>query len=583
MTLRELLTTIEDSRNWTDEFLEENEDMIVQHYNDIRKHLGSQGAYIAFDRAFTERKRPGQVALMDSRDIRRTDTNLKNSNFDDIEYFEKPDINKLPAFKTEWLPRDYQLFADSLSECLQIAHDMAGIPLLIIASTAVQKKYQINPKSGWYEPLNLYAAVVAEPSERKSQTQRAVTEPLYQYEREENKRRQPDISEYQLKKKILKNRVENMTKAATNNRKKKEGDFIKDILEAQRELDELEEVAPLRLIADDITAEALIRLMEQNDERMSIISSEGGIFQIMAGLYSGDKSNIDIYLKAYSGDQYFSDRKLSGSSTLYHPSLSVLLFVQPGVIQEIMKNKEFRSRGLLARFLYAFPPSNIGKRNYRVPDVPDWVSDAYTMGIRELLEISVPDKPHLIHLSKVADMQAEIFYNEIEKQLPEDLEEIKDWAGKFHGQTMRIAGVLHCMKHGKKAADTELEGETMKNAIEMGRYFLEHAKAAFSIMGLMEGQSVKDGKYILKRLNSIYRFNPNIPKIPNNIKMQALWQKCRGHFQTREDMQPGLDELTERNYIRIKKQSTGKAGRPSEIIEINPVYLEKEENSNGSD
>ena len=83
MTLRELLTTIEDSRNWTDEFLEENEDMIVQHYNDIRKHLGSQGAYIAFDRAFTERKRPGQVALMDSRDIRRTDTNLKNSNFDD--------------------------------------------------------------------------------------------------------------------------------------------------------------------------------------------------------------------------------------------------------------------------------------------------------------------------------------------------------------------------------------------------------------------------------------------------------------------------------------------------------------------
>lgn len=447
---------------------------------------------------------------------------------------------------------------------------MAGVPVIIIASSAVQKKYQVNPKPGWYEPLNLYAAIVADPSERKSQTQRAVTDPVYMFELEENERREPDISQFQLKKKILEGQIGHMTAQIVKGKKKNEVQEA-DLMELQRELDELQEVAELRLIADDTTSEALVKLLKQNDERMSIISSEGGIFQIMAGLYNSDKSNIDIYLKAYSGDPVSVDRKTGGSSSLQQPALTVLLFVQRSVVQEIMENKEFRGRGLLARFLYVFPKSLIGNRKYLVDDIPEWISDNYEMGVRRLLEIPVPNKPMTIRYDDGAFKLAEFFYYEIEKQLPDNLEEIKDWAGKFHGQTMRIAGILHCMEHFEKADQVLLNENTMRNAVEMGRYFLAHAKAAFDIMGITEPQRVKDAKCILKVLDT--------RKI-RNIRKKELFDIVRGKFPTVEDLEPGLNELIERNFIRIEKIVTGKAGRPSEMIYVNPKYIERKEQKN---
>lgn len=453
---------------------------------------------------------------------------------------------------------------------------MSGVSVLIIASSAVQKKYQVKPKPGWYEPLNLYAAIVAEPSERKSQTQRAVTDPVYVFEKEENERREPEISQFETKKNLLEGRIRYMTSQIVRGKKRNELQEA-DLMEIQRELSELQEVSPLRLIADDTTSEALIKLLEQNDERMSIISSEGGVFQIMAGLYNSDKSNIDIYLKAYSGDPVFVDRKTSKKYSLQHPALTVLLFVQRSIIQEIMENKQFRGRGLLARFLYVFPKSLIGNRKYLIDDIPEWISDNYEMAVRRLLEIAIPANPGTIKYDDGAFKLAESFFYEIEKQLPDNLEEIKDWAGKFHGQTMRIAGVLHCMEHFEKADQILLNENTMRNAIEMGRFFLAHAKAAFDIMGITETQQVKDAKYILKKIDSLISQNTQNTQ---NINKRKLQQLCRGHFPIGEDMKPGLNELVERNYIRIGAIQTEKAGRPSEVIYINPEYIKGKKQKN---
>uniref|UniRef100_UPI002FDB1932 DUF3987 domain-containing protein n=1 Tax=Muricomes intestini TaxID=1796634 RepID=UPI002FDB1932 len=87
---------------------------------------------------------------------------------------------------------------------------------------------------------------------------------------------------------------------------------------------------------------------------MGIISAEGGIFGMMAGRYSSN-INIDIFLKSYSGEYYSSARVGRGEIALKHPLLTMGLAVQPQVIADIMDNKDFRGRGLLARFLYSMP------------------------------------------------------------------------------------------------------------------------------------------------------------------------------------------------------------------------------------
>ena len=65
-----------------------------------------------------------------------------------------------------------------------------------------------NPGGGNLESLNLYTMTVAEPGERKSGVFRAVTEPMYKFQRDENKRLEPLIKEYNAKKVSLEKQIE---------------------------------------------------------------------------------------------------------------------------------------------------------------------------------------------------------------------------------------------------------------------------------------------------------------------------------------------------------------------------------------
>ena len=86
---------------------------------------------------------------------------------------------------------------------------------------------------------------------------------------------------------------------------------------------------------------------------------------------------------------------------------------------------------------------------------------------------------------------------------------------------------------------------------------------AFRLMGATEPQAVRDGKYILKRIQAAGR--PEISK-------RDLAQVCRGRFPTVEAFEPGLNELVRRGYIRIEKP-TGGRGRPAEKVVLNPISI----------
>ena len=67
---------------------------------------------------------------------------------------------------------------------------------------------------------------------------------------------------------------------------------------------------PLRLIADDITAEALTSLLAENKGLMTIISTEGGLFDTLAGRYSNNIS-IDTFCCLFYKSVYF----IAGNTT----------------------------------------------------------------------------------------------------------------------------------------------------------------------------------------------------------------------------------------------------------------------------
>ncbi len=585
-----LIQQIRDPNNWTDDFFAEIEPFYMEHFNMVRSTLVSDKLWDRFDTAFSEWKMPGQVALFRT----EQENNSGFGGFGNGSMDQKPQYSdgfadfvplehnqnlKLPPFPVECLPDEIRRYVEALAESLQVPVDMPAISVLGKIALCVQGKVEIEPKPGWREPLNLYLVIVARPSERKSAVEKATSEPVFEYMARVNEERRGAIEEYELQKKILTGKLkaiqDNLAKGTNKNKY-----TMQDAKDCQEELRNLKEVKPLNLVMDDVTPESLGKAMSENGERMGIFSAEGGLFGMLAGRYS-DNCNIDLLLKSYTGEYYASSRITRRGEELRHPLLTLGLSVQPKVLEDIMDNDQFRGRGLLARFLYSLPESLVGKRRYRTEPVPPEVEEEYETVISTLLEML--EENTVIRLSEDAYYASEISYEWIECRLTNEFEEIEDWAGKLHGNIMRIAGLLHVVKHTFDPGGVLLEKDTMKKAIMIRNYFLKHSKAAFDIMGLSDPPEVRDAKYIISKIDAIAKTDKTdkTPANPIALSKRDVLRMC-AKFKTSEKMEPGLQVLIEHGYIAVVKEETStKGGRPSEKIVINPEYLAWKDQKNG--
>jgi len=417
-------------------------------------------------------------------------------------------VVKMPPFPVDALPNTLKDYVLAVAEATQTPVDMAGVAALAVIALCVQRKYKVRAKSDWEEPLNLYSVLVAKPAERKSAIMNFLTKYIAQYEYEKSQ-------------------------ALDGNTK-----F-------------------LRLLADDTSPEALTSLLANNNGKMAVISSEGGIFEILQGRYS-QNVNIDTFLKAHCGDQIRIDRKGRDSEIVQNPCLTVLLSIQPQVLSGLMTNKAFRGRGLTARFLFSVPQSTVGNRKYDTEPIPEETMNQFKGLCYSLLDIPQPEVEDILTLSPEATELSKQFANELEPRLVGDLEYIADWAGKLHGAIIRIAGILHL---ANSTIDTKvISAETLRNAIDIGRYFLEHAKMAFLLMDADD--SASKAQYVLKRIEDSRQAE---------ISKRDLHRACHGRYKKVDDMDCALKTLIEMNYIRVEKISTG--GRPSDVVKVNPAIL----------
>lgn len=490
--------------------------------------------------------------------------------FEPLDPFDADRPAPLPPFPVEALPPAMRDFVLAVSESLQAPVDMAAAGALAACALAAQGCWKVEIKPDWQEPLNLYLLVIAPPSERKSPVLREITRPIYDFEAAEQARREPSIREYQTRRSILERRANAAIEQASKPAKGKSAgvDSLsaeREALALQRELAELQEVKPFRLLADDVTPEALTSLLAQYGGRLGVFSAEGGLFKILSGLYSGHSANIDSFLKAYSGDTVRVDRKGRPAETIQAPALTLLLMAQPQVLGEISRNAEFDGRGLLARFLYCLPVSKVGGRAYETRPIPEEVRAAFYGPLTDLLEEQANHRgsPETIRLSDDADARSKAFFQSLEPRLRDDLADVEGWAGKYHGQVGRIAGLLHCFINGPDAGAELLTGGTFQAAETIGEYFLAHARAALTRAGAAKSPLRRDAEYIWQKLQGTGR--PRFTK----KELLRLCQRLDA-----DSIRPPLEELARRGYIKMEsRRLDGKRGRPAETIFISPAAL----------
>jgi len=461
----------------------------------------------------------------------------------------------LPTFPVDALPEVIRRYVLAVAESTQTSVDMAAVEALGVVSLCSQGKYFIRGNADWAEPLNTYTVVILSPAERKSSVLSMMIRPVELFESAENTRRGPEIVKSQMELSRLEKEKRSLVERASKGKATEE-----EVRAKAAEIAKYEPIKPLRLFVDDVTSEKLTSVLAENKGRAAVVSAEGGIFDIISGLYSRNV-NIDVFLKGHSGDTIRVDRIGRASESIIHPALSMVLAVQPEVLNGLMSNNTFRGRGLTARFLYSMPKSTVGSRSFSTKPIPEGVRARYQALIETILSSDNEQEP--ISLDDGAREVLEDLFNEIEGRLKGDLAEISDWAGKFVGAVLRISGILHVMKYPKDSMFDAVDRETMEHAVIIGRYFLAHAKAAYSLMGADTVN--KDAQHLLPFIKR--------KRLAEFSRRDAM-RLCRS-FKTADSLQPVLNRLCEYGYIAVKPQElvSGIGRRPSEIYVTNPAVL----------
>ena len=465
-----------------------------------------------------------------------------------------PQWSELPSFPMQALPPVIRSYVSAVAEHSQTSPDMAAVISLGVLAACLQGKFRVEGTPGYYEPLSLYTVVIASPGERKSSVMRDMTGFLYEYEQEYNQSHSQQLRDNRHQRESLERQISGLQKKLERSQ---DPESELELQQLRDQLEELPVLKPARFFADDCSSEALTSLMAENHGIFSVISTEGGIFDIMAGRYSG-KTNIDIWLKGHCGDSIYVDRMSREPECILHPALTAILSIQPSVLNEIMSNTTMTGRGLIARFLYASPPSRIGSRVFQAPPIGPDITAAYRSLLFHLMALPVPEEPKTVHLSEKAFALMADYFEEHERFLAGEGQAISDWAGKYIGSVLRIAGLLHCAESDEAA----LSASTLARAIEIGKFFLAHSCYAYSMMGT--DISIQKARFVLSKLKKLKA---------NSIKRSELFQMCRGKFfRKTEELFPTLELLESHGFLIQSAPDRHTAGRPADVqLIINPA------------
>lgn len=463
------------------------------------------------------------------------------------------DTDDVPAFPTEALPEWLADYATSVAEEVQVAVDLPALMGLVALSVANAGRYKVQVTgNGWTEQLNLYIVVALPPSAGKSPVVNKMLGAIHTHELDNRRKVEERIEHVALKRRIIEKAM-------------KRAEDKGDVGEAQRCHDELT-ACPLpvipRYIADDATPEALAALMHEQGGRLALISTEGGPFDIMAGRYS-DRANLDVYLKAWGGDQLRVDRINRPAIVIANPTLTVGLTVQPQVISALAAKDEFKGRGLTARMMYSVPTDFVGYRNlYTVPTHDPALRHEYDNRILDMIRPEVPLTPELITLSNTAQTNFMSWRQSLEdRRRPDgDLRPMAEWSTKLESSVARVAGLLAlCDGH------TVIDETTMNRAIAVGAYWLQHAKVVHDMWQV--DPRIAAARTIVDWLSQ--RDDPD-------FSVRDLYAGLRRTFPTADDTREPLGLLTERGWIRPLFDGPlilGRRGKDSPRYSVNPLSL----------
>lgn len=460
-------------------------------------------------------------------------------------------VDALPA----WVAR----MVSAVTEFTQTPPDLAGCIALAALSTAAGGRAEVEVRGSWREPANLFTVVALPPGSRKSAVFAALIRPLLAAEAALIERTKPAIIEAELALRVADKAADRAANAAAAADPAGRDRLLADATAAAITAEAITVPALPRLVADDITSEQAASLLAEQGGRLAVLSPEGGIFATLAGRYSG-APNLEVFLKGHAGDMLRVDRRSRPAEHIDRPALTLGLAVQPDVLRDIAQMPGFRGKGLLARILFAVPENTVGRRRIGTEPVPDAIAATYAANLSTLV-LALADRrdPAVVPLTAEANARVLAIERDTEPRLARtgSWAHIIDWGSKYTGAVARLAGLIHLAEHTHDGYAKPIDGETLDRAATLGRYFADHALAAFDDMGA--DPLVDDARHVLAWIErtGTDRFT----------KRDLFTAMARGRFRKATDLDPVLNLLTGHGYVRTtpapERQGAGRTPSPA--------------------
>lgn len=463
-----------------------------------------------------------------------------------------------PPFPVDRLGRLRDI-VHATAEAYQVPADLPGLMALTLVSAAIGGRRSVQIRPDWAETASLFAVAALPSGERKSPVMAQLDAPIREAEHSMADDSADDRADHAQRHRLLKSRLEESERDAVKQKDDtKRGEAENNAMHLRRELDELgEPPVPPRLIASDITPEAIARVMSEQDGRLSILATEGGIFDTLAGRYSGTP-NFDVLLNAYSGESVTVDRQSKPPLRVPVAHLSMGLCVQPQVLEDIGRKQDagFRGKGLLGRFLYAVPQSMVGIRAIDPEPIPEDVRSEWGWLLRGLVSRVWNSDPTTLTLDADAAEAMRAYRVAHEPRLGDagDLADLREWAAKLPGNLARLALVLTLAEDPHA---TTVTGGRMRDALAMSDYLEAHARHAHDLMSNGRYHRLYPARSVLAWIRRKQVDSFSLRELHRSIEKQA-W------VTSADDVQAAVDELAEAGWIAAEspEEDTARVGRP---------------------
>jgi hypothetical protein len=441
---------------------------------------------------------------------------------------------------------------------------MAAGPILTVAGGLIGRSASLLLGSNWFASACLFLANVALPGDGKSPCLEYATSPIGALDREL-------ADEFEVEKQTYRDALEAYEQGKRS--RAGGGSNPKPVLPI-----------PRRVNIDDVTMEAVFRVLAANPRGLTMIRDELSALILGLNQYKGgggnDRPNL---LKVWSGKQILIDRVLNEFGEpirIYHPHLCIAGNLPPGMLGEMVNRRG--DDGFLDRWLYVYPDRRPKlKSSQRRPvsneAIRGWTDVVRNLWNRPMDTSEAHPRPQVVSFSnngkaefnRLHDAHVdEVNASDFPDALRGAWSKLEEYAGRF---CLILALLRHAADPTTDANKLPLVGpDVARDAWRLVDYFKSHHRR---VRASLEGQGMGGAPEGARLVLNWVKNHPDQVSIPQS-ELTRTYPPSR---YDRAMMEDGLLWLQQRNALRRTPKPDRpprSPGRPSAPVwQIHPDLL----------